>query len=61
MNMNLRTWTMIGITIATLATPSPALQAQAADAKLQALFKTVSGGAFPPATDRRHRLGRPSL
>jgi uncharacterized protein (DUF885 family) len=37
--MNLRNWTMIGTTIATLATQSPALQAQAADAKLRAFFK----------------------
>jgi uncharacterized protein (DUF885 family) len=37
--MNLRNWTMIGITFATLATHSPALQAQEADAKLQAFFK----------------------
>src|SRR5580692_7010679 len=36
--MNLRTWTMIGMTTATLATQTPALQAQEADAKLQAFF-----------------------
>jgi len=39
MNMNLRNWTMIGITIATLAAHTPALEAQEADAKLQAFFK----------------------
>jgi uncharacterized protein (DUF885 family) len=38
--MKLRNWIMIGTTIATLATQAPALQAQDADAKLQAFFKT---------------------
>jgi uncharacterized protein (DUF885 family) len=39
MNMNVRNWTMIGITTATLATHTPALQAQEADAKFQGFFK----------------------
>jgi uncharacterized protein (DUF885 family) len=38
--MNLRIWTMIATTTATLAAQSPALHAQDADSKLQAFFKT---------------------
>jgi uncharacterized protein (DUF885 family) len=37
--MNLRTWTMIATTIATLATQTPVLRAQDADAKLLTFFK----------------------
>ena len=37
--MNVRHWIMIGTTITTLATQTPALQAQDADAKLAAFFK----------------------
>jgi uncharacterized protein (DUF885 family) len=56
-NMNLRYCTMIGITIATAAAQSPALQAQEGDVKLQAFFKQYLEEHFRQQPTDATRLG----
>jgi uncharacterized protein (DUF885 family) len=55
--MNLRHWIMIGTTLATLATQTPALPAQEADAKLQAFFKQYLDEHFRQQPTDATRLG----
>src|SRR5580658_3152486 len=55
--MNLRHWIMIGTTLAFLSTQTPALQAQEADAKLQAFFKEYLDEHFRQQPTDATRLG----
>jgi uncharacterized protein (DUF885 family) len=55
--MNLRHWTMIGTTIATLASQAPALHAQDADAKLLSFFKQYLDEHFRQQPTDATRLG----
>src|SRR5580658_3332779 len=55
--MNLRHWIMIGTTLAFLSTQTPALQAQEADAKLQAFFKQYLEEHFHQQPTDATRLG----